>query len=130
MTPHDEWDYDGVNEMILADQNIGGTNRKILVHFDRNGFGYTLDRANGELLVAEKYDPTVNWATKVDMDKNSQDLWSAAGRAPVLHRAKRSGRQLEGHLPGSARHQGRATGCLFSGHRPVLRADQSRLHGL
>jgi len=72
MTPHDEWDYDGVNEMILADQNIGGTNRRILVHFDRNGFGYTLDRANGELLVAEKYDPTVNWATKVDMDKNSK----------------------------------------------------------
>ena len=71
MTPHDEWDYDGVNEMILADQNIGGTNRKTLVHFDRNGFGYTLDRATGELLVAEKYDPKVNWATKVDMDKNS-----------------------------------------------------------
>jgi lanthanide-dependent methanol dehydrogenase len=72
MTPHDEWDYDGVNEMILADQNIGGQARKILVHFDRNGFGYTLDRTNGELLVAEKYDPKVNWATKVDMDKNSK----------------------------------------------------------
>jgi len=72
MTPHDEWDYDGVNEMILADQNIGGTNRRTLVHFDRNGFGYTLDRATGELLVAEKYDPTVNWATKVDMDKSSR----------------------------------------------------------
>src|SRR5213083_796213 len=72
MTPHDEWDFDGVNEMILADQNIGGQARKILVHFDRNGFGYTLDRTNGELLVAEKYDPKVNWATKVDMDKNSK----------------------------------------------------------
>jgi lanthanide-dependent methanol dehydrogenase len=72
MTPHDEWDYDGVNEMILADQNIGGTARKILVHFDRNGFGYTLDCVNGELLVAEKFDPKVNWATKVDMDKNSK----------------------------------------------------------
>ncbi len=72
MTPHDEWDYDGVNEMILSDLNIGGTNRRTLVHFDRNGFGYTLDRTNGELLVAEKYDPTVNWATKVDMDKNSK----------------------------------------------------------
>jgi lanthanide-dependent methanol dehydrogenase len=72
MTPHDEWDYDGVNEMILADQQVGGQNRKILVHFDRNGFAYTLDRTNGELLVAEKYDPKVNWATKVDMDKNSQ----------------------------------------------------------
>jgi lanthanide-dependent methanol dehydrogenase len=71
MTPHEQWGYDGVNEMILANQNIGGTNRRTLVHFDRNGFGYTLDRALGELLVAEKYDPTVNWATKVDMDKNS-----------------------------------------------------------
>ena len=64
MTPHDEWDYDGVNEMILADQNIGGKTRKLLTHFDRNGFGYTLDRATGELLVAEKYDPAVNWATR------------------------------------------------------------------
>jgi lanthanide-dependent methanol dehydrogenase len=71
MTPHDEWDYDGVNEMILADQNIGGTNRKTLVHFDRNGLGYTLDRDTGELLVAQKYDPAVNWTSGVDMDKNS-----------------------------------------------------------
>ena len=41
------------------------------VHFDRNGFAYTLDRVSGELLVAEKFDPAVNWATKVDMDKSS-----------------------------------------------------------
>src|SRR3984893_1565647 len=72
MTTHDEWDYHGVNEMILTDQTIGGTPRKLLTHFDRNGFGYTLDRATGELLVAEKYDPAVNWATKVDMDKSSK----------------------------------------------------------
>ena len=67
MTPHDEWDYDGVNEMILADIKVKGKDRKVLVHFDRNGFGYTMDRVTGELLVAEKYDPTVNWATHVDM---------------------------------------------------------------
>jgi glucose dehydrogenase len=65
MTPHDEWDYDGVNEMILADQQIGGQARKLLVHFDRNGLGYTLDRDTGELLVAEKYDPVVNWTSGV-----------------------------------------------------------------
>ena len=63
MTPYDEWDYDGVNEMILAD--VAG--RKALVHFDRNGFAYTMDRATGELLVAEFYDPASNWATHVDM---------------------------------------------------------------
>jgi PQQ-dependent dehydrogenase (methanol/ethanol family) len=67
MTPHDEWDYDGVNENLLADIEVDGRMRKTLVHFDRNGFGYTLDRENGELLVAEKFDPAVNWATHVDM---------------------------------------------------------------
>lgn len=67
ITPHDEWSYDGVNEMILANIKVKGKNRRALVHFDRNGFGYTLDRATGELLVAEKFDPTVNWATHVDL---------------------------------------------------------------
>ncbi len=71
MTPHDEWDYDGINEMILADQEIGGKTVPTLVHFDRNGFGYTLNRENGELLVAAKFDPAVNWAHGIDMDKNS-----------------------------------------------------------
>ncbi len=71
MTPHDEWDYDGVNEMILSDLKINGKMRKTLVHFDRNGLGYTMDRETGELLVAEKFDPAVNWTTGVDMDKNS-----------------------------------------------------------
>lgn len=67
MTPHDEWDYDGVNEMILADIPVKGRKRHALVHFDRNGFAYTMDRVTGELLIAEKYDPAVNWATHVDM---------------------------------------------------------------
>ncbi len=67
MTPYDEWDFDGINEMILADIPVKGKMTKALVHFDRNGFGYTLDRTNGALLVAKKFDPTVNWATHVDM---------------------------------------------------------------
>jgi PQQ-dependent dehydrogenase (methanol/ethanol family) len=67
MTPHDEWDYDGVNEMILVDMKVKGKPHKALVHFDRNGFAYTMDRQTGELLVAEKYDPAVNWASHVDM---------------------------------------------------------------
>ena len=66
MTPHDEWDYDGVNEMILADLMIGGKPVKALVHFDRNGFGYTLDRTNGKVLVAKPYGP-VNWASSIDL---------------------------------------------------------------
>ena len=74
-----------------------------LAHFDRNGFGYTLNRETGELLVAEKYDPQVNWATKVDMK---------TGR-PVVDKKyspghDRSGRRREGHLPGGAGLEGRA----------------------
>ena len=68
MTPHDEWDFDGINEVPLWEgKDKNGKQRKMLSHFDRNGFGYTLDRVTGELLVAEKYDPAVNWATHVDM---------------------------------------------------------------
>lgn len=68
MTPHDEWDYDGVNEKILVDKEIDGKTRKLVVHFDRNGFAYTQDRENGQLLVAEKYDSVVNWAEGIDME--------------------------------------------------------------
>jgi len=66
MTPHDEWDYDGVNENILADLTVGGRAVKALVHFDRNGFGYTLDRTTGKVLVAQPFGP-VNWASKIDL---------------------------------------------------------------
>jgi PQQ-dependent dehydrogenase (methanol/ethanol family) len=71
MTPHDEWDFDGINEMALIDLPMrdasGKEHTKLLTHFDRNGFGYTLDRVTGELLVADKFDKAVNWATHVDM---------------------------------------------------------------
>ncbi len=70
MTPFDEWSYDGTNEMILADIDVGGGPRKALVHFDKNGLAYTLDRATGELLVAEKFDPSINWTTGVEMDRS------------------------------------------------------------
>jgi PQQ-dependent dehydrogenase (methanol/ethanol family) len=52
MTPYDEWDYDGINEIILSEEKIKGKMRKTAVHLDRNGFGYTIDRVTGELLVA------------------------------------------------------------------------------
>ncbi|KRS10928.1 methanol dehydrogenase [Roseovarius atlanticus] len=80
MTPHDEWDYDGVNEMILTEQEIDGEERKLLTHFDRNGLAYTMDRVSGELLVAEKYDPVVNWTSGVDMDPESDNY----GRPEVV----------------------------------------------
>ena len=66
MTPFDQWDYDGVNENILVDMEVDGKKRKTLVHFDRNGFAYVMDRTNGDLLRAHKY-VTTDWAEKVDL---------------------------------------------------------------
>ena len=67
MTPFDQWDYDGVNENILVDfPNIDGHPVKALVHFDRNGFAYVLDRTDGALLRASKF-VAVNWAERIDL---------------------------------------------------------------
>jgi len=66
-TPHDQWGYDGTNEMVLVDQKINGEMRQALVHFDHNGFAYALDRVTGELLQANKFDTSVNWASHIDM---------------------------------------------------------------
>ena len=65
-TPHDAWDYDGINENVLTDLNIGGQTRKVLVNFDRNGFAYVLDRKTGELLKADPF-VFVNWAKSIDL---------------------------------------------------------------
>ncbi len=107
MTPHDEWDFDGVNEMPLVDVDFKGKKVPALVHFDRNGFGYTLNRETGELLVAQKYDPKVNWATK----RRHEDR-SSGRRQEVLARHDGPGREREGHLPGRARLEGPAAGEL------------------
>src|SRR5689334_7249121 len=78
VTPHDFWDYDAVNENILVDMPVKGQQRKALVHFDRNGFAYTLDRATGEVLLAEPFVP-MNWSTGIDL---------ATGRPKVVETKK------------------------------------------
>jgi PQQ-dependent dehydrogenase (methanol/ethanol family) len=65
-TPHDAWDYDGVNELVLVDLDIGGQKTPVALKADRNGFFYVLDRRNGKLLSAEKF-IDLNWATSIDM---------------------------------------------------------------
>jgi PQQ-dependent dehydrogenase (methanol/ethanol family) len=79
-TPHDNWDYDATGAMILADLTVAGKRTRALVHFDKNGFAYTLDRANGRLLSATAFAP-VTWAKSVDL---------TTGR-PVLDPAKQTG---------------------------------------
>jgi lanthanide-dependent methanol dehydrogenase len=54
-SPHDLHDYDGVNENVLVDLAIGGAMRRVLLHPDRNGYVYMMDRATGEVLSATPY---------------------------------------------------------------------------
>jgi alcohol dehydrogenase (cytochrome c) len=65
-TPEDAWDYDGVNELVLADLPEGGKTTPVYMKADRNGFFYVVDRENGKILSAEKFVPT-NWAEKIDI---------------------------------------------------------------
>lgn len=62
-TPHDEWDYDATNEVILFENN----RKTYATQINKNGFIYTWQADNGTLIVAEKVHPFVNWATSVDL---------------------------------------------------------------
>jgi len=66
-TPHDAWDYDGVNELVFADLPYGGKKTPVVMQANRNGFFYVLDRASGKLLSANKFIPAANWATDIDL---------------------------------------------------------------
>lgn len=65
-TPGDNWDYTAVQHIMLADLEIEGVTRQVLMQAPKNGFFYVLDRASGELISAEKY-IVANWASHVDM---------------------------------------------------------------
>lgn len=66
-TPHDAWDYDGVNELVFADLPFNGKKVPVVMQANRNGFFYVLDRANGKLLSAKQFVDGVNWASGIDM---------------------------------------------------------------
>ena len=65
-TPNDSFDYDAAYEMILADLEFDGKARKVLLHLDKNGFSYVIDRIDGQLLAANMYSK-VNWASHIDL---------------------------------------------------------------
>jgi lanthanide-dependent methanol dehydrogenase len=66
-SPHDLHDYDGINENVLVDLELGGRQRKVLLHADRNGYLYMLDRATGQVLSADPFVP-ITTSQGVDLD--------------------------------------------------------------
>jgi alcohol dehydrogenase (cytochrome c) len=66
-SPGDPYDYDGTNELVLADLPMGGQPTKVLMQANRNGFFYVIDRSSGKLISAQPFAKKINWATGIDM---------------------------------------------------------------
>jgi len=66
-TPGDNWDYTAVQDIALADMEVDGVQRKVLLQAPKNGFFYVIDRSDGKLLRAHPF-ATVTWATHVDLE--------------------------------------------------------------
>ena len=110
---------------LLVDVDWKGKKVPALVHFDRNGFGYTLNRATGELLVAEKFDPTVNWASKVDMKTGRPDRrqeYSPGTTGPDVN--------VKDICPAALGSKDQQPASVRSQVRPDPRAHQPRVHDL
>ncbi len=65
-TPNDVYDVDGTDEHVLADLQVGGQLRKVMIQANKNGFLYVLDRTNCKLIAAYPY-TNVNWASRIDL---------------------------------------------------------------
>jgi PQQ-dependent dehydrogenase (methanol/ethanol family) len=88
-TPHDEHDFDTVNESILVDLEIGGRMRKVMIRPERNGYIYVMDRATGKVLSADEYGP-VTWAEGIDLQ---------TGRPRIVQAMTTGDRQATGVCP-------------------------------
>jgi alcohol dehydrogenase (cytochrome c) len=85
-SPNDPFDYDNVQALVLAELNIGGAPRKVVMQAARNGFFYVLDRGNGKLLAANKY-VKATWADHIDME-TGRPVWSEGTKQILDHVAK------------------------------------------
>lgn len=88
-TPHDGWDFDGVNEFIPFDATINGKPMKLGAKADRNGYFYVLDRTNGKLVSASKFVMQTTWADGINL-KTGRPNYIEAGRpgAPTTEKGK------------------------------------------
>jgi quinohemoprotein ethanol dehydrogenase len=85
-TPGENWDYDATQPLMLADLEIGGHTRRVIMQASKNGFFYVLDRKTGEFISAKPFVNNVTWATGID-PKTGRPIESPAayaGMNPVL----------------------------------------------
>ena len=77
-TPHDGWDFDGVNEFIPFDATVNGKPMKLGAKADRNGYFFVLDRTNGKFVSANKFVMQTSWAN--GFNKNGRPNYNDANR--------------------------------------------------
>jgi quinohemoprotein ethanol dehydrogenase len=86
-TPGDEWDYDAIQHLMLADLRINGRNRKVIMQVNKNGYFYVLDRTNGQFISAEPVAP-VSWASGIDPNtgrpKINPDAYYSSQRGVIV----------------------------------------------
>ncbi len=85
-TPHDAWDYDGVNELVFADLPVEGKKTPVIMQANRNGFFYVIDRASGKLISAKKYIEAANWATGIDLKTGTPIEAAGNAKRPGMKR--------------------------------------------
>ena len=118
-TPHDVWDWDAQEPLVLADTVWQGQPRKLMLQANRNGFFYVLDRTNGKLLLGKPFANKVTWAKEIAAER-------AAGQK------SRSGADRERHqdLPRGSRGHELVVRCLRSFVEPLLHSDDRELRDL
>src|SRR5467141_81083 len=97
-TPGDQWDFDEAGTHILIDAEVAGQPRKLITHSARNGFVYTMDRNNGQIIGAKPYMDNINWTTGIDQKtgkpldydpgKDLQTYSGVASRSPTQQMRK------------------------------------------
>ncbi len=120
LNPHDIFDHDGVNENVLVDIQWKGQPRKVLLHPDRNGYLYLMDRTTGEVLSANPFD-YINSST----GRRSEDR-PLAIRQRERNQGERGGAR---HLSRAARREGLAALILLAENRAALPPAQPSVHG-
>ena len=83
--PEEDWDYTCTQPMVLADLEIGGKTRQVIMHAPKNGFFYVIDRATGELISAETYTSVNTWASHIDMATGRPVLVPGAHNTTTPH---------------------------------------------
>jgi alcohol dehydrogenase (cytochrome c) len=104
-TPGDFLDYDEVGINQLINTKVNGEDRKIIAHFGRNGFFYTLDRTNGQFISAEQYAQKINWTDGID-PKTGKPVEYDPNKALQTYKIGAPSRRQQGKLLGCPNIQG------------------------